>query len=225
MRWTILITIGLLTLPLAACDEPATVGRGAPPGTSASAPPPPGDPTLDPGTDPAAAAEPDAGIGLPDYRDEDFVEADTNRDPFRVYLSLFVTRATPERVQREVVMPETPVEDLRLIAVVTGIADARAMFLDRNGRGHTVRRGDFVGQPEVVQVGGAEGTQATLNWRVDRITCTRPSTARGAAEAAAPTCEVILTRDDPSAPNRPPLTRVIPLREQETAQRAGIQLQ
>ena len=39
----------------------------------------------------------------------------------------------------------------------------------------------------------------TLNWRVDRI---RPN-------------EVVLTREDPTAPNRPPLTRIIPLHTED----------
>ena len=47
------------------------------------------------------------------------------------------------------------------------------------------------------QGGGSESLPVALNWRVDRI---RPG-------------EVVLAREDPSAPGRPPLTRVIPLRD------------
>lgn len=195
-------------LSLAACgSDPVTVGAPtptpAPPGPDA--PPPMAEEAPDEEAA-AAAALADAGIGLPSYRDEDFVEAETNRDPFRSYAQFFVQRPAEGRVQREVIMGDTGVEELQLIAVVTGIADARAMFLDRGGRGHTVHRGDFIGRPEVVQIGGPEGTQATLNWRVDRIRCARTETGDS-------TCEVILTREDPSAPNRPPLTRVVPLHD------------
>jgi type IV pilus assembly protein PilP len=61
-----------------------------------------------------------------------------------------------------------------------------------------VRRGEYIGRSEVVQAGGTEELPVTLNWRVDRI---RPG-------------EVVLTRDDPTAPNRPPLTRVLLLRDE-----------
>lgn len=75
------------------------------------------------------------------------------------------------------------------------------MLVDPLGVGHVVERGDYIGRPEVVQAGtGAEGMPVTLNWRVDRI---RPN-------------EVVLTREDPTAPDRTPLARVIPLHD-ETA--------
>ncbi|MBW2223250.1 MAG: hypothetical protein JRF54_03365 [Deltaproteobacteria bacterium] len=55
----------------------------------------------------------------------------------------------------------------------------------------------LIARPEVVQTGGSEGMPVTLNWRVDRI---RPGS-------------VVLTREDPTSPDKPPLTRVMPLHE------------
>ena len=107
----------------------------------------------------------------------------------------------PESPQRTVLLPTTGLDQMRLIAIISGVAQPRAMIVDPAGVGHVVERGDYIGRPEVVQTGGTEGMPVTLNWRVDRI---RPN-------------EVVLTREDPTAPNRPPLTRVIPLHEEETA--------
>lgn len=132
------------------------------------------------------------------YPDSQFVEADTNRDPFRSYTSLFVPHATgPVVVQRHVIMEEIAVDEMHLIAIVSGVADPTAMLMGGDGVGHTVHRGDFVGRVEIVQTGGEESVPVSLNWRVERI-----------REDA-----IVLSREDPTAPNRPPLTREIPLHD------------
>jgi type IV pilus assembly protein PilP len=128
------------------------------------------------------------------FRDSDFVESEQNRDPFRNLL-VAVKDAKAPVTQRKVLMPNTPIASLRLIAIVTGIAQPRAMIVDEKGVGYVATRGDFVGQAEVVTSGGAENLPVSLNWRVDRI---REN-------------EVVLAREDPTGPNRPPLTRIIPL--------------
>lgn len=174
-----------LALALAGCEEePIRVGAPTPP--PGDAPPPP-----------AAVEEVAAStVPAPELRDEDFVETDRNRDPFRGYAAFFLPQASEVvRPQRDVVMPDTPLEDMRLIAIVSGIASPSAMIADQNGTGHTVHRGDFIGREDVINAGGTDGLPVTLNWRVDRI--------HGDS--------VILTRDDPTAPNRVPLTRVIQL--------------
>lgn len=191
------LVIGALLL--AACEEEVIVaGRGLPADPAAGGAPVAGTGT----TEPAQVVEVDAGIAPLVYRDEDFVEAETNRDPFRDFVQTFITR--PSRaadVQREVVMSRTSIDEMRLIAIVSGVANPSAMLLDTDGTGHTVHRGDYLGRPEVVQTGGEDAVPITLNWRVDRI---RPG-------------EVVVTREDPTAPNRPPLTRVIALHEDEAA--------
>jgi type IV pilus assembly protein PilP len=199
------LTFGAVLLALGGCEDPVVAGpvQGAPPGSPAPvAPAPAGQPEQGAAGDPAAAATDAAPAGpvMPQFEDDDFVELDIqNRDPFRSYAASFVVRVDETRVQRRVLLGNVAIDELRLIAIVTGLSQPRAMVLDRSNVGWVIKRGDYVGRAEVVQTGGAEGVPVTLNWRVDRI---REN-------------EVVLTRDDPTAPNRPPLTRVIPLRQGE----------
>jgi len=140
---------------------------------------------------------PATDLGPVVYTDDDFVERGIqHRDPFRSYAAAFKAQAAAP-AQRRVLMPSTSLDEMKLIAIVTGIATPRAMLTDTARVGHVIRRGDYIGRPEVVQTGGSEGMPVTLNWRVDRI---RPGS-------------VVLTREDPTAPDKPPLTRVMPLRE------------
>jgi len=165
-------------------------------------PPPPQPPPGGGGATPIAAppgadAGVDASIAPLSYHDEDFVESNVNRDPFRSFAKLFRMRP-PDAPQRTVIMPTVGLDEMHLIAIVTGVANPRAMFNDRAGVGYVVERGDYIGRGETVQTGGEGGMSVMLNWRVDRI---RDG-------------EVVLTRDDQTAPNRPPLTRVIPLHDE-----------
>jgi type IV pilus assembly protein PilP len=131
------------------------------------------------------------------YTDDDFSELDIQkRDPFRSFARAFKAQAAAP-AQRRVLLPSTSLDEMKLIAIVTGIATPRAMLTDTAQVGHVIRRGDYIGRPEVVQTGGSEGMPVTLNWRVDRI---RPGS-------------VVLTREDPTSPDKPPLTRVMPLHE------------
>ena len=131
------------------------------------------------------------------YADEDFVELETqNRDPFRPFARAFKAQAAAP-AQRRVLMPSTSLDEMKLIAIVSGVPQPKAMLTDTARVGHVIRRGDYVGRPEVVQSGGSEGMPVTLNWRVDRIRAG----------------SVVLTREDPSAPDKPPLTRIMPLHE------------
>ena len=161
-----------------------------------------GDGFATPGKTDPQAAESQSAQGAQDlgpiiYTDDDFVELDIqNRDPFRSYAQAFKAQAAAP-AQRRVLLPSTSLDEMQLIAIVTGIATPRAMLTDTAKVGHVVRRGDYIGRPEVVQSGGSEGMPVTLNWRVDRI---RPGS-------------VVLTREDPTAPDKPPMTRVMPLHE------------
>ncbi|MCB9591782.1 MAG: pilus assembly protein PilP [Sandaracinaceae bacterium] len=197
----VLVLAALLGLATTGCEEePMVVGRSTTP-----APPPAGE-----GAPGAPIAEADAGVDAgpegASYRDEDFAESDTNRDPFRSFESMFVVDPPElDRGGRDVTMPDTGIDQMRLIGVVTGFANPRAMIIDSEGVGHVVRRGDYIGRSEVVQVGGTEQLPVTLNWRVDRI--------RDA--------EIVLIREDPTAPNRPPLTRVLTLRDEDEERALG----
>ena len=127
------------------------------------------------------------------YTDEDFVESLTNRDPFRTYAVAFRAKE-PDEMQRRVVMPATAIEEMTLIAIITGMPRPKAMLVDPSGVGYVVERGDFVGRPKVVQATGS--VSMALNWRVDRI---REN-------------EVVLTQQDPTDPTRAGSTKIIALK-------------
>jgi type IV pilus assembly protein PilP len=101
--------------------------------------------------------------------------------------------------QRFVKMPETAVEEMRLIAIISGLTRPKAMLTDQHGVGYVVERGDYIGRPKVFQTTGS--VAMTLNWRVDRIRDT----------------EVVLTRQDPQELGRPPLSRIISMHEEIAA--------
>jgi Tfp pilus assembly protein PilP len=79
-------------------------------------------------------------------REEDFAENDeSNRDPFRSYLDTWIERG-PKITTNVVaaIFAKYALEELTLIAVVTGDANPRAMFRDPTGLGQSVRRGDYL---------------------------------------------------------------------------------
>lgn len=186
MKRTIHASCGVLMLLLSAGCEEEAAPAARPAATTAAAP--------QAGTTGAVAGALDTTVAT--LQDNDFVESEGNRDPFRSYADAFKGKG-PVVAQRSVLMPNTPVEAMRLIAIISGVEQPRAMLVDEKGVGHVTTRGDFVGRAEVVQSGGAENLAITINWRIDRI---RDN-------------EVVLAREDPTGPNRPPLTRVIPLHE------------
>jgi type IV pilus assembly protein PilP len=129
----------------------------------------------------------------------DFGEASRSRDPFMSYASDFAVEAKKRvKSQREVVLDQYALDDLKLAGLVTGIRPARAMLIDPTKTGHVVHEGQFVGRPEIVR-GGSSGAEYEINWRVDRI-----------REA-----DIVLVREDPANPDVPTATRVIPLRPDE----------
>jgi type IV pilus assembly protein PilP len=189
-----LVSLALLPVLLTACgSEPApqeTVGPGsAAPGGSAA-----------PAVASAARKTAPAPSGIPprrEFPEAEFTETERSRDPFRSYSMKFAEEVRGAvKSQRQVVLAEFAVDDLKLIGIVTRIAPSRAMLVDPTGRGHVVHRGDFVGRADVVQTGGARGSIYELNWRLDRI---RDG-------------DVVLVREDPNNPDVPAATKVIPLR-------------
>jgi type IV pilus assembly protein PilP len=127
-------------------------------------------------------------------KDEDFVESERNRDPFRAYSLTPGVAAGAEPLvdpQRPVVMADTAVEEMKLIAVVLGLPRPKAMLTDGIGVGYVVQRGDYLGKAKLLQATGS--VPMTLNWRVDRI---REN-------------EVVLTRQDPTDASHTPMSRII----------------
>jgi type IV pilus assembly protein PilP len=142
-----------------------------------------------------------------DFQETAFIESERSRDPFRNYAKVFVDEARGQvRSQREVVLEQYAIDELKLIALIQRIHPPRAMLVDPTGVGHVVQRGQFVGRASVVQPTGGVGAAYEVNWRVDRI---RDG-------------DLVLVRDDPSNPDVPSATRVIPLEtESSVAEAAG----
>jgi Tfp pilus assembly protein PilP len=123
--------------------KPAAASAGAP----APAKPTPAMPA------PAAAATPAEALAQrlavlrrKVLREEDFAENDdSNRDPFRSYLDTWIERG-PRVTMATVsaVCAKYSLEELTLIAVISGDANPRGMFRDPTGLGQTVKRGDYI---------------------------------------------------------------------------------
>jgi type IV pilus assembly protein PilP len=146
---------------------------------------------------PAPVASPLPALPRMEFAENDFAESDRNRDPFRTY----VTVLGPEvkkvaHVQREVILPQFSLDELKLVAIVTGGEYPRAMMIDPGGKGWVIKRGDWVGRPEIVHIGGANGADYQINWRVEKV---RDG-------------DIVFTREDPAQPGIPPASRVIALR-------------
>ena len=148
----------------------------------------------------AASASASASVILPpkvEVQENEFSENERSRDPFRSFARDFA-QESKSRVhsQREVILSQYALDELKLIGIVTRAEPARAMLVDPTGKGFVIKRGQFVGRADVVQAAGTSGAVYEINWRVDRI---RPG-------------DVVLIREDPSNPDVPSATRVIPLR-------------
>ena len=137
---------------------------------------------------PPKRAEPERKSPEPvQLSEEDFVASvESNRDPFRSYLAELATpmRRTV-RVQRKVLMPRFGLDELRLIAVVTGRVRPRAMFRDPTGLGISVKRGDYISKSQgrikqilpgkvVVEI---EETSESEQRMADRVIPLHPSAA------------------------------------------------
>lgn len=131
----------------------------------------------------------------PDYTENDFVESDHNRDPFRSYLVQSTPASKQVQNQRMIQLAQYSLDELKLVAIVLGSDRPRAMFVDPSGKGTVVYKGTFICRSETVRIGSGLGQEYQLNWRVDRI---RDG-------------DVVLIREDPAQPQIPAATRVIPL--------------
>lgn len=159
---------------------------------------------VDRGADPQkAAAEEESDLPPPvDFQETAFIESERSRDPFRNYAKVFVDEARGQvRSQREVVLEQYAIDELRLVALIQRIHPPKAMLVDPSGVGHVVQRGQFIGRASVVQPTGGVGAAYEVNWRVDRI---RDG-------------DLVLVRDDPSNPDVPSATRVVPLRTEDVS--------
>ena len=187
----------LLAAVLAAgpgCGGDETMGP-APTAASASAEtaPKPSASASAPQASDAGAPPADAGVFVVEFSENDFVESESSRDPYRNYAALFLTQAKARTVlQRKVRASQYALDELRLTGIISR-GDARALLTDPIGLGWVLHSGDYVGKPELVSTGGPTGVDVALNWRVDRIRDT----------------DVVFLREDPAHPEIPPSTRVM----------------
>ncbi len=152
-----------ISAALFGCSSPPVV-------TSSSAPGEPVAPA--PAPAPLAAAASSSAVVPPkvDFQETEFSENERSRDPFRSYVSKFADEAKARvHSQREVVLGQYAIDELKLIGIVTRAEPAKAMLVDPTGKGFVIQRGQFVGRPDVVQAAGQSGTTYEINWRVDRI--------------------------------------------------------
>jgi type IV pilus assembly protein PilP len=174
-------------------------------GDKVSTAPPPPPVRTSAGTAPTASSLPPQLRG-PEYTENDFVESDRNRDPFRAFVAQGNAANHQATNQRHVELGQYSIDELKLVAIVLGGDRPRAMFIDPTGKGTVVYKGTFICRPEIVRLGGSNGPEYQLNWRVDRI-------REG---------DVVLIREDPAQPAIPPATRVIPLHPETEKQAEGL---
>jgi type IV pilus assembly protein PilP len=188
--------VAILVIPAALSCGGSSPSNGAPPPPPVRVPP----------SATASASSLPPELKGPEYTENDFVESDRNRDPFRSFIvqSQTVTKAALN--QRKVELAQYSIDELKLVAIVLGGDKPRAMFVDPGGKGTVVYKGTFVCRPEVVHIGGSNGPEYQLNWRIDRI---RDG-------------DVVLIREDPAQPAIPPATRVVPLHPEAEKQAQGV---
>ena len=145
----------------------------------------------------------DAGAFVAEFSENDFVESDDSRDPYRSFAALFLTQAKARTVvQRKVRASQFALDELKLAGIITR-GDPRALVTDPGGLGWVLHSGDYVGKSEIVSTGGPTGVDVALNWRVDRIRET----------------DVVFLREDPAHPEIPPTTKVMYLHPADLEER------
>jgi type IV pilus assembly protein PilP len=190
--------LACFALLLSACEDEVVP---AAPGAPAIAAPPDAAAAPSPGKPAEKAAVDDQPAPKMDIVEAEFTESERSRDPFRSFADMFKAESKgAAKSQREVVLSQFSIAELKLIGIVTRAEPAKAMLVDPGGMGHVVKRGQFVGRADIVQAAGRTGASYEINWRVDRI---RDG-------------DIVLVREDPQNPDVPSATRVIPLRPEGT---------
>lgn len=192
MRTQLAPTLIALSLCITGCeDDPPPAPPAAATARPAVAANPPGQ------NNPGAAR--DGGpppLSLPNGESA-FIENNGVRDPFRDYIvDLLPPTATEDVVEeRQVILREYGIDDLRLVAVVLGTDSPYAMVTDPSGRGTILRRGMLVGRREVVR--NSDGQDYFVHWRVARVLQARLRRTQDGQLDEHP-AELVFERTDPS---------------------------
>lgn len=196
MKRRFLMFCGFLSFATSACDQEPAARAFTP------SPEPQVDRKALAAASAASAAPLSSALPKLELQDLEFGEGDRSRDPFRSYEDSFMEEAkVTAKSQRQVVLADRGIDELKLIGIVTGVPDAKAMLVDPTGRGYVVQRGQFIGRAETVRGEGQGAPSYEVNWRIDRI-------REG---------DLVLVREDPKHPEVPTATRVIPLRTEANA--------
>lgn len=126
--------------PSSAAPRPAGAAPGAAGGAPATAAMAPSQ-ALAPATKEGLLAE----ARKRQLTNEDFLENDSNRDPFRSFLATFAVQPPIVSKQHKIVLQKFALDELKLVAIVAGDGvSPKAMFVDPSGMGVVVVRGDHV---------------------------------------------------------------------------------
>jgi len=154
-RWLLVATVVAAGCgPDEKADAPKKGGRSnTAGGEKRAAPPPPPAPVVAGPKTPMQQSK-DAillEVRKRELANEDFVESDINRDPFRSYLATFASTGPVIGKQHKIVLQKFSIDELKLVAIVSGDdVPPRAMFLDPAGMGMTVVRGDHVSKADAL---------------------------------------------------------------------------
>lgn len=180
----LLVGVVSVTAFIAGCDDEVVQSSAPPPRARAAA---------------AASASASASASVRVFAEADFTPSERNRDPFRNYPEMFAgdqgRGGSAGARQQKIIADRFALDELKLVGIVTGGTQARAMFVDPERTGHIVTVGQLVGRSELVKAGGVTGPEYDLNWKVERI---RDK-------------DVVFVRDNPGR-NIATATRVVALR-------------
>ena len=149
MREAVLTLVLALAMIASGCgddSQPVSRQRGF-----ATPPPRPTAPAVGGQAAPAPSGGPSlAGTPHVALTDQDFVESEDNRDPFRAFAAPPAAVAARPKVStgEPVAAEKFALEELRLIAIISGTTNPRAMFRDPNGIGNIVHQGELVSRSE-----------------------------------------------------------------------------
>lgn len=81
---------------------------------------------------------------------EDFIESEANRDPFRNYLSSFAVQVVVNK-QHKIILEKFALDELKLVAIISGEGmPPTAMFVDPTGMGVAVKRGEHLSKSDAL---------------------------------------------------------------------------
>jgi type IV pilus assembly protein PilP len=151
--------IVLLAAAALACSgstRPPATPKAAPPAAAATAAPP-----IGAAAEPAVALDPNAAPS-PEWS----YSSAGKRDPFRSYLRELDTPAHGIASRCATPLGRFDIEQLRLVAVVTGLEDPVAMVEAPNGIGYSLRRGACIGKNGGVISSVRSGEVVVSEWAI-----------------------------------------------------------